>query len=85
MNIGNLIVQTSARSRLCIDDDIDTGNIDGSGEIVVRATGATPVTSRSFLFIDVTIETSGDYSTWSEESLKDEAAAMLARDYTEEV
>ena len=78
MNIGNLIVQTIDRSRLCIDGEIDTGENNGSGEIIVRATG-------SFQFTGVTVETSGDYATWSEDNLKDEAAQMLARDYTEEV
>ena len=85
MNIGNLIVQTIDRSRLCIDGEIDTGENNGSGEIIVRATGATPITARSFQFTGVTVETSGDYAIWSEDNLKDEAAQMLARDYTEEV
>ena len=86
-NLGDLIVMNPSRARLCIEDmsDIDTGDSDGSGEIAVRATSAQTVTARSFLFKGVTVETSGDYSTWAEDSLKEEAQKMLARDYTEEV
>ena len=85
MNIGNLIVQSYSRSRLCVVDEIDTGDSDGSGEIIVRAASASPITARSFQFTGVTIETSGDYATWGVQELMDQAAKMLARDYIEDV
>ena len=82
--IGNLVVETLEPSVIGDFDEIDTGSSDGSGEITVRANAVVRLNPMQFQFTQVSIETNGDYSTWSEEDLKDEACKMLANDYLEE-
>lgn len=82
--IGNLVVETLEPSVIGDFDEIDTGESDGSGEITVRANSVVRINPTQFQFAQVTIETEGDYSTWSEEDLKEEACKMLAIDYLEE-
>ena len=82
---SGLVITTHDPSCLCLDGEIDTGEQDGSGEITVRAIGATSVTEKEFVFHDVTVEVSGNYETWSDKDLASEAMSMLMRDYIEEI
>lgn len=63
-------------------DNIDTGDIDGSGEITVRAVDVAQA-NRGVEFYQVTIDCEGDYESWTEADILAEAVSMLERDYCE--
>ena len=64
-------------------DDIDTGDIDGSGEITVRAVDAAE-SDVGVEFYQVTVTLTGENERMTESDARSEAVAMLGRDYCED-
>ena len=78
-----LIPSASIDSGMDSYDDIDTGDIDGSGEIVVRAVDAAE-SEHGVEFYNVTVELDGEYERMTESDARAEAVMMLERDYCED-
>jgi hypothetical protein len=85
-SVPSLIVPKAKLNREAIKDGIDTGVVDGSGGLTVRA-GAARKSGENVAFQNVEIVAdslvsgSKGYANWSQDSLKAEAIEMLRRDY----
>ncbi len=84
IDLETLIVSVDCLSNIVEDaDDMDTGTIDGSGSIEVRAASVAMTSERSYVFAGVSIEVSGDRMNWEQRAIVEEAAQMLVKDYLE--
>ncbi len=85
--VPEIVVANTKPNRSAINEGIDTGVMDGSGSLTVRASEAGVRGGRHLVFRGVEIEADSSkvavpgYENWSNEALISEAKSMLVKDY----
>ena len=89
VKIDSILVSDAWPDKIALEDDIDTGVSDGSGNLTVMA-GAAKKVGKDTIFYNVEIHAENPtgtpwrgkgYADWADDSLKAEATAMLRKDY----
>lgn len=87
LNLNNIVVPNAKKDDDACSDDIDTGETNGSGNLVVRARSARK-DGKGVRFQDVQIEATNPennpgkgYADWERHSLIEQATEMLRKDY----
>jgi len=88
IKLKDIVLPNARLTKEAIEDgDFDTGCVNGSGKLTIRASSAVQYTKRSVIFYGVEAEAENaegktyGYGSWPVESLQSEAEEMLRKDY----